>query len=113
MIDPGIFNNLGVGGALLAALWLVLKYKPWKDDRASRAIDASGEKSVEFWEKAIEEAVEEGIKKAMAGRNEELRKNVTDIIIADLRSTRHDLRDAMQTAIASAYQLGKRQGNGD
>lgn len=30
MFDPGSLKDLSVGAALLFALWLVLKYKPWE-----------------------------------------------------------------------------------
>lgn len=71
-MDPGT-EQIGVGGALfLGALTLILKYKPWA--QAARKDDVSGQKTTEFWQLEIRRIVEEGVREAMRGRNEEIRR---------------------------------------
>jgi hypothetical protein len=75
MIDPQA-QNLGIGGALfITALWLILKYKPWRNGNGKRQ-NASGEQTIDFWDMKIQQAVESGVKKgiesAFAARPEAL-----------------------------------------
>lgn len=103
MIDPGAFNNfnsLGVGGALLTALWLVLKYKPWKNnnDGGLRAII-----------REENEALMANIRQLMESRNMTVREKVTDPIIAAIEKSRHDMRNVVSEAIANAYRGARRK----
>jgi hypothetical protein len=83
MIDPQA-QNLGVGGALfITALWLILKYKPWRNGNGKRGT-TSGEQGIDFWDMKIQQAVESGVRKgletAFAKRNEEMRGMIKEVI---------------------------------
>lgn len=77
-------EQIGVGGALfLAALGLLLKYKPWNGHKKT---ESSGEKSTDFWIREIENLVESGVRKAMHGRNEEIRRIVREEVVKLIES---------------------------
>ena len=82
-------QNVGVGGMLfLSALWLLLKYKPWKVNGLLKHGEVpSGEKSVEFWESQIERSVRSAVHDALIGRNEELRKIMLECVKQGVRET--------------------------
>jgi hypothetical protein len=89
-LDPTA-QNVGVGGMLfLSALWLFLKYKPWKNGSnggASRA-NSAGERDTQFWTDEIRKIVREEVLGALAKRNEEIRKIVheeNEDIMEDIR----------------------------
>ena len=83
-LDPTV-QNVGVGGMLfLCALWLILKFKPWKNGNASSK--ASGEQSIDFWKSEIRKTVQEGIKEEFKSRNEDIRRIVREEL--DRRSRR-------------------------
>lgn len=115
MFDPGAINNLGVGGALLTALWLVLKYKPWKNGHGSksgsgRSSSQAGELDPAEWDRRIQaivqketEALMADIRQLMEGRNIVQREKLLDPIINEIIKTRHDLRNVVSEAIAKAY----------
>jgi hypothetical protein len=98
-LNDDILKALIQAGGAIAALgfvWLILKaLMPAfvKKSGNGKFASASGDKSVEFWQKNIEDSVERAVQRAMLGRNEELRKNVTGPIVEEIKSTRHDLRN--------------------
>lgn len=70
-------EQLGIGGALfLGALTLLLKYKPWVN--GTHKVDRAGEKPTEYWLLEFEKLVETGVRKAMVGRNEDLRRMIRE-----------------------------------
>ena len=88
-MDPTA-QNVGVGGTLfLTALWLLLKYKPWKNGNGSlRGGDVpAGLKPVEFWESRIEKSVAQAVHDAFIGRNEELRRIMLECVKQGVRET--------------------------
>jgi hypothetical protein len=89
-LDPTA-QNVGVGGMLfLSALWLLLKYKPWKNGGnggASRA-NSAGERDTQFWTDEIRKIVREEITTAFSNRNEGIRRIVheeNEDIMEDIR----------------------------
>ena len=52
--DAGGFAGLGAG---VMCLWLVLKYKPWKQEKHHEENGHSGEKPASYWELKIGEIV--------------------------------------------------------
>lgn len=119
MLDPGAINNLGVGGALLMALWLVLKYKPWKNGNstvtaataATAAATAAAVLDARIRAIVCEEneALMADIRTLLESRNMIVREKVTDPIIAAIEKSRHDMRNVVSEAIANAYREGKRR----
>jgi hypothetical protein len=75
-MDPTA-QNVGVGGALfLSALYMILKFKPWKNGGGEG--NKSGDKSVDYWTNAIRQAVKEGMEDEFRARNEKIREIVRD-----------------------------------
>lgn len=56
-LDPGLLNNFGWGAVGLAALWLVLTKKPWKNDKPHQLNGASGQISPAQWREWIGEII--------------------------------------------------------
>ena len=83
-LDPTA-QNVGVGGMLfLSALWLLLKYKPWKNGNGKSGSKA-GERSTEEWEgrmTALHEAANAkllaDIRSLMDSRNDKIREIIRD-----------------------------------
>jgi hypothetical protein len=83
-LDPTA-QNVGVGGMLfLSALWLLLKYKPWKNGNG-KAAEKSGDRSIAEWEGRMMQLHEAAnaklivdIKSLMDSRNEKLRAIIRD-----------------------------------
>jgi hypothetical protein len=83
-LDPTA-QNVGVGGMLfLSALWLLLKYKPWKNGNGKTA-EKSGDRSIAEWEGRMAQLHEAAntklltdIKSLLDSRNDKLREIVRD-----------------------------------
>jgi hypothetical protein len=83
-LDPTA-QNVGVGGMLfLSALWLLLKYKPWKNGNGKSA-NKAGDASTEEWigrMTALHEASNAkllaDIKSLLDSRNDKLRAIIRD-----------------------------------
>lgn len=124
MFDPGAYTNIGITGGLLTALWLVLKYKPWRNGGSqhphplhpphpppTRGRDATaGELDPAVWDARIQAIVQKEIEGLMAdiralmeSRNIIQREKLLDPIITEIAKTRHDLRNVISEAIAKAY----------
>lgn len=124
MFDPGSYTNIGITGGLLTALWLVLKYKPWRNGGSQQAHAphplhplpqrgrdvSAGELDPAVWDARIQAIVHREIEGLMAdiralmeSRNIIQREKLLDPIIAEIGKTRHDLRNAVSEAIARAY----------
>ncbi len=77
MLDP-IAQQLGVGGSLfLTALWLLLKYKPWRDGNGKRQ-DSAGGRPVEFWMETIRDTIKDALDSSIAARNESVRRIIRE-----------------------------------
>lgn len=75
-MDAGT-EQIGIGGALfLGALGMLLKYKPWAG--APTKVDRAGEKPTEYWLLEFEKLVENGVRKGLAGRNEDIRRMIRE-----------------------------------
>lgn len=127
MFDPGAYTNIGITGGLLTALWLVLKYKPWRNNDSHvlhlphssqpppgalvRSREASaGELDPAVWDARIQAIMQREIEGLMAdiralmeSRNIIQREKLLDPILAEIVKTRHDLRNVVSEAIAKAY----------
>jgi hypothetical protein len=78
MLDPGIFNNFGWGAVGLAALWMVLTKKPWRNggNSSTKKGESAGEQSKEFWMMENKRIMKEAVDEAFKGRTEELRQMI-------------------------------------
>lgn len=86
----------GVGGIGLAALWIVMRSRFWKNGNNSSS--KSGERSVEEWEGRMrvlqEDANEnlmEDIRALVDARTAILTEKVTEPIVKEIRALRDDL----------------------
>lgn len=76
MLDPKA-QDVGIGGMVfLSALWLFLKYRPWKSN--GKHFATAGEQSPEYWQEKLRLAVKEGIDDEFAKRDERIRKIVRE-----------------------------------
>jgi hypothetical protein len=76
MIDPQA-QQIGIGGALfLAALGMLLKYKPWerKNGNNGKRQQSAGEQSSDYWKIEIRNAVKEAVEQEFRGRAEPLKQ---------------------------------------
>jgi len=80
VLDP-LAQQVGIGGAVAVILvGTVLKFLPafMEALRRNGNGNKSGEKPVSFWTQEIAKAVEDGIRKAISGRNEEIRRIIRE-----------------------------------
>lgn len=71
-MDAGA-EQIGVGGALfLAALGMLLKFKPWAPPREKA--EKAGEKTPEWWTQEFERLTEKAVRSALVTRNEDIRR---------------------------------------
>ena len=63
MLDPALLNNFGWGAVGLAALWLVLKFKPWKNGNGHT--NKSGDRTPEEWIGRMKELHEQANEKLL------------------------------------------------
>lgn len=127
-MDLGRLAELSVGlAAFLGALFLLLKYKPWKNGNSHHSeVEEAGKVEREVWESFFKEEIRkdgeitrksireenesaiEDIRKLLESRVVSTPKDILEPILKDLKDTRHDLRGAISTAIANAYLQGRR-----
>ncbi len=99
-MDPTA-QQVGIGGTLfLAALGMLLKFKPWErksDDSGTNG--HSGSKPVSYWQQEFRKAVKEELDDWGKGRLEKFEQVVKD----EMKETRHDLRNEMQKVVNAIF----------
>jgi hypothetical protein len=100
MLDPGLFNNFGWGAVGLAALWMVLTKKPWRNgppkEQRETQNGASGNQSVSFWKLEIQSSVKSAIAEEFKIRGAMLSENDLRRIIKEVAGEWFDARAAQQ-----------------
>jgi hypothetical protein len=101
-------------GGAIAALIVVLFIVKALRNGGKRNGKRSGEMDPDVWKSFIRQIVQEENERQMGDlrmllevRTGTLVKEIKEPMMKNLDDTRHDLRNAMQTAISSAHQLGK------
>lgn len=78
-------EQLGVGGAVLVTIVsLIMRRRP----PSSAPAEKSGDKPPEYWRMVFRDAAKEGIREAMLGRNEELRRIMREEFAEALKQSR-------------------------
>lgn len=84
MFDPT--SQVTIGGALLVVIWMLLKFKPWRNSKNNSQgkveyrATTSGEQAPGYWTEEIRRIMVESINESMSKRNEDIRRIVREEI---------------------------------
>jgi len=120
-MDPSLFKDFGWGGLGLAALYLVLKMKPWErkngNGNGKHGIvgPKSGELDPEVWKAEIRRIIQEeneslmnDLRLLLEARTGTLVKELREPLMKNIDDTRHTLANGMQTVVGAVYQARKK-----
>lgn len=93
MFDP-IAQQVGIGGALfLSALFLLLKYKPWRNSNGDKLAQkqiadlatSTAEHLRSYWTTEFRKIMDDAINASMSKRNEDIRRIIREELLNALQ----------------------------